>query len=167
MVNKYTRAKKEKLIEQINKLEQKIDFIKIFGIIKSNEDILTKETSDSILMFFHDLKHETYEEIDNFLKTKKNNENGSDDNVQEYKPYAQDDFPGNKHISPKLKYSNRERNLIKRTKYDKDLEQENGTDIMYCKFNVENLTETEANSTEDQDTENNFEVSINETMKDI
>ena len=31
----------------------------------------------------------------------------------------------------------------------------------------ENLTETEANSTEDQDTENNFEVSINETMKDI
>ena len=85
MGKKYTHSKKEKLVEKINKLTNKEDFINIFKIIKSREDKLTKETGDSILMFFHDLKNETYEEIDNYIKMVNNNKTINEKKVKEYK----------------------------------------------------------------------------------
>ena len=51
-------------------------------------------------------------------------------------------------MSPKLKYSNRERNLIKRKRYDQTLMEENGSDVVYCRINVENATETDVHTTE-------------------
>jgi len=149
MVKKYTHEKKEKLVEKINQMKQKKDFIKILEIIKKRENKPTKEIGNTTLMFFHDLKDETYNEINKYIKkVNKLNKKDTDSNEQEYKPYSSDEFNSTGHISPNLKYSNREKNLIKRTRYDKNLEEENGSDVMYCKFSVNNLTETEGNSTE-------------------
>jgi len=158
MVKKYTRHKKEKLVEKINQLTKKEDYIQVYSIIKNREDKPTKEVGNTTLMFFHDLKDETYDEISKYIKKieKKNKKTNPKNKSQEYKPYSSDEFVSNSTMSPKLKYSNREKNLIKRTRYDKNLEEENGSDVMYCKFNVDNLTETDqnSNSTSDNDKKN-------------
>jgi len=144
MVKKYTRDRKERMVAKINKLTKKEHFIKVFKIIQENENKPTKEIGDSMMMFFHDLKNETYEEIDKFLKTVQKKEKKNDIITDDYKPYSNDEFPHNKDISPKLKYSNKEKNLIKRKRYDQNLMEENGSDVVYCKFNVETITETDA-----------------------
>lgn len=158
MTKKYSVEKKEKLVNKIKRLKNKEDFITIFNIIQEKEQKPIKEVGDSTMMFFHDLKNQTYEAIDKFLKDthKKQKQHEIDQDSSkntEYKPYSQDEFPHQKTMSPKLKYSNRERNLIKRKRYDQTLMEENGSDVVYCKFNVENATETDVYTTE---TENNI-----------
>lgn len=165
MTKKYSIEKKEKLVNKIKKLKNKEDFIKIYNLIQEKEKKPIKEVGESTMMFFHDLKSETYEAIDKFLKDihkKQKQTNGDQCTTEntEYKPYSQDEFPSQKTMSPKLKYSNRERNLIKRKRYDQTLMEENGSDVVYCKFNVENVTDTDIHTTE---TENN--TSCNEKIK--
>ena len=147
MGKKYNRDRKERLVNRINKLRTTEDFVKVYNIIQKRENLATKEVEDSTMMFFHDLKDETYAEIDKFVKKTLKKHNNDEDNItttdlQEYQPYSQDEFPHQKHINPKLKYSNRERNLIKRTQYNRNLQEENGSDVMYCQFDVNNLTDT-------------------------
>lgn len=163
MTKKYRIDKKEKLVSKINKLTKKEDFIKIYNIIQEKEQKPIKEIGDSTMMFFHDLKYETYEAIDKYLKdtskTRKNqNLDQSAGENTEYLPYSQDEFPNQKSMSPKLKYSNRERNLIKRKRYDQTLMEENGSDVIYCKFNVENVTDTDVHTTDNENNTINTEV---------
>lgn len=145
MSKKYSTSKKEKLVERIGKLQTKDEYVKLYKIIqKKNKNKPTKQVGDTTVMFFHDLDNETYQEIEKYLdKTLKKYENDSknSDYTEEYKPYSQDEFPDEKEISPKLKYSNREKNIIKRKRYDQTLTEENGSDVKYCNFNVENLSE--------------------------
>lgn len=64
----------------------------------------------------------------------------------EYKPYTQDEFPSQKGISPKFKYSNKEKNLIKRKRYDNNI---NAPDenVVYCEFDINNITESDKQTT--------------------
>ena len=76
MTKKYSIEKKEKLVNKIKKLKNKEDFITIFNLIQEKEQKPIKEVGDSTMMYFHDLKSQTYEAIDNFLKdTHKNKSN--------------------------------------------------------------------------------------------
>lgn len=170
MGKKYNRDKKEKLVNRINKLRSTEDFVKVYNIIQKRESLATKEVEKSTMMFFHDLKDDTYAEIDKFVKkTIKKYDNNEDSvvttDLQEYQPYSQDEFPHQKHINPKLKYSNRERNLIKRTQYNRNLQEENGSEVMYCQFDVNNLTDTMTETENGEDVENEEDAEINEPVK--
>lgn len=152
MNKKYSHSKKKKLVNKINKLKNKEHYVQVLKIIKKREDVPTKETGNSTFMFFHNLQNETYCELEKYVKSilKKNKKTKSNDNdtitsssVQEYKPYSNDKYTINKNMNPKLKYSNKEKNILKKTHYDINLMEENGSDIVYTQFNVDNLTDTD------------------------
>ena len=146
MSKKYTHAKKERLVNKINKLTNKEHLKKVLKIIKDRESEPMKDTGHSTVMFFHNLNDETYTALDKYIKsvTKKvKKSTPSSASAQEYVPYSNDEFPMQKHLSPNLKLSNRERNILKKTKYDRNLMEENGSDIVYAKFSFDNLTDTE------------------------
>ena len=55
---------------------------------------------------------------------------------KKYVPYVKDDFPSQRELCPKLKFSNRERNLIKRCRYDESINMDNESNIIYQDFDV-------------------------------
>ena len=145
MPNKYTRDQIKKLASKINKFTNKNDFIKIFEILKDEIGDSVTENNNGLFMFFHNLSDDTYEKIEKEVKrvNKKKNYYTDSESIskKEYTPYMQDDFPTHKDLSPKFKYSNTEKNLIKRRHYNENV---NNTDdnVVYTKFNV-NLTDSE------------------------
>ena len=142
---RYSTSKKEKLVERINELKTEKEYLELYEIIQGKNKKPTKQVGDSTVMFFHDLDNDTYIEIEKYLdKTLKKYEKKKDtesEYTEDYKPYSQDEFPDEKEISSKLKYSNKEKNLIKRKRYDQTLNEENGSDVVYCDFNIDNFSE--------------------------
>ena len=148
--SEYPYEKKVHLVDKISKIKSKKVLVKIFEIInEDNKDISIN--SNGIFMYFNKLNNDTYYEIEHFLRqiNKKNklNSTSSDDNIlkKEYKPYVVDDFPSQKGMCPKLKYSNREKNLIKRKRYDNNINSENKVDesIVYCYYDSETISDQE------------------------
>ncbi len=82
------------------------------------------------------------ESQDNLSENSDSHTSSSHNKSVEYKPYTQDEFPSQKGISPKFKYSNKEKNLIKRKRYDKNINttEEN---VVYCEFDINNVTESD------------------------
>ncbi len=116
----YSHEKKKKLAERISKLKKKEDMVKILEIIyQDNKDIT--ENQNGLFMFFHNLNNVTYCKIEAYLKSstiKKSSEVDETASEKEYTPYDTNEFPDQDTLSPKLKYSNREKNIIKRQRYD-------------------------------------------------
>jgi hypothetical protein len=158
----YSHKKKEKLANKVSKIKRKKDLVNIFKIINGENDNVT-ENNNGLFLFFHNLQYETYIKLENYLNhmnNSSNSDNNSDNNnsysdelsfKKEYKPYSIDEFPSQRNFSPKLKYSNKEKNLIKRQRYDDNINNENNNNnnnnsnnsITYCDFNVSNLTDSE------------------------
>ena len=95
-------------------------------------------------MIFNSLGDTTYHKLDLYLRsiTKKKNGNTSENlSEQEYKSYVKNEFPEQEHFNPKLKYSNREKNIIKRQRYDKLIESEKNENIIFQ--NVDTSPESE------------------------
>jgi hypothetical protein len=66
---------------------------------------------------------------------------------KEYNPYTPEEFPAQDGLCPKLKYSNHEKNLIKRQRYDNNINSENNKDnIVYCDFDVSNIQDSESDT---------------------
>lgn len=143
MNKEYTYEMKKKLAARISKLDKVKDkqhLIKIYEIISGENPTIT-EKKNEVLMFFHKLNNETYNKLDNYIKQirkkLKNDSSNTSTEKKEYKPYAHDDFPDQEKLSPKLKYSNREKNIIKRQRYDETINSDNNNvvnKITYCKF---------------------------------
>ena len=137
--NTFTYEKKKRLADKISKIKKKEDLVKIFEIIHNDNKNYT-ETQNGLFMLFNSLSDATYHKIDLYIRsiTKKKTANTSENlSEQEYKSYVKNDFPEQKHFNPKLKYSNREKNIIKRQRYDKLIESEkNDTNIIYQKFDA-------------------------------
>lgn len=147
--NKYSTSKKKKLVNRIGKLKKKKEYHDIYNIIQKNDDVPVKHSDNEVILFFHNLNNKTYIEIEKYLDSKLNDykENRNDSEMtEEYKSYSQDDFPDEKNIDSKFKYSNKEKNLIKRKRYDKSLNEENGSNIVYCDFDINNLSENKTDS---------------------
>lgn len=158
----YSHKKKEKLANRISKIKRKKELVKIFEIIRNENDTVT-ENNNGLFMYFHNLKYDTYIKIEKYLAlldkqilhysdntiisedSQNNNCTNTDTAQKEYKPYTTDDFPSQREFSPKLKYSNKEKNLIKRQRYDDNINSENNINesILYCNFNVSNLTDSD------------------------
>lgn len=130
----YTYDEKVALSEKIRKLDNKNNIINILKIIyEDNQNIF--ENKNGIYMFFHLLGDSTYAKIEYTLKLINNNVKSTGEK-KEYIPYVKDEFPSQKELCPKLKFSNKERNLIKRCRYDESINLDNETNIVYQEFDV-------------------------------
>ena len=147
MNNTFTYEKKKKLAEKISKLKKKDDIVKIFEIIYEQDQSVT-ENQNGLFMIFNNLNDATYHKIDLYMKsiTKKQSspasENTSD--KKEFISYVQNEFPDQDHFNPKLKYSNKEKNIIKRQRYEKMITSEKDSDenIVYKKFDGATLSDS-------------------------
>lgn len=151
MEKKYTHERKKKLAEKISKITSKKDQVRIFEIIYEDNKSVT-ENNNGLFMLFHKLSDGTYHKIDKELRRINKRKNYYSDSVnsetyslerREYKPYSQEDFPVQKGISPKLKYSNKEKNLLKRQRYDNNINQDSDSSIVYTRFDVSSISESE------------------------
>ena len=142
METPYPSHKKKRLAERISKLKKKEDMIKIFEIIYQDNKNIT-ENQNGLFMFFHTLNDSTYHKIDLYLRStvkKKSIVDSTDGNSDkqdiEYSSYTKNEFPDQDNFNPKLKYSNKEKNLIKRQRYDNHLSSEHNSEnfIIYQKY---------------------------------
>lgn len=165
---KYSHKDKEKLAEKISKVTVKRDCVKIFEIMQQDPVISNLENKitvnrNGVFMFFQNFSDDTYNKIDTFLELvnkkrhyyvnsdSETNENddenvsANNDDLNDYVPYSQDEFPNQKGISPKLKYSNEEKNIIKRCRYNRNINDQNNSekDIEYREFNLGSLTDSD------------------------
>ena len=147
MVDIYSFEDLEKIVDKISKIRKKKYLEQIRDlIIENNPDIKVTENSNGLFFHFHNLSNETYIKINIFLKniSKAKKIYNSDQLSSEYIPYSNDDFPFDS--DPKLKYSNREKNIIKRKIYDKELnghseENIDNNDLI----NLNNINEAKSN----------------------
>jgi hypothetical protein len=149
--NVYSYDKKKRLAKKISTLKRKKDMVKILEIISEDDTNIT-ENQNGLFMFFHKLNDSTYHKIDLYLRstTKKKTSENSDKN--NFVSYAKNEFSDTKgkgktisENNPKLKYSNREKNIIKRQRYSERLLSESNTEsnVMYTKFDVNILSDSE------------------------
>ena len=147
----YPYEKKKKLAERIGRIKKKDDLKAIFSIIKEeNKSLATSNNDNGIFMMFHNLSNSTYYRIEKHIRqiniqNQEISESASETSEKKtYKPYTIDDFPAQEKLSPKLKYSNKEKNLIKRQRYNDNITDEApGKTVIYCDFQVENTTDSE------------------------
>jgi len=141
----YPFEQKKKLANKISKIKKKNDLITIYNIIRDENKNLNHSNNDNgIFMMFHNLSNQTYYKLDEFLQSRKTTTLSDTSDKSEYKPYSIEEFAGQDKLSPKLKYSNREKNLIKRQRYN---ENTNDSDVIYCDFNIVNTEESEGTDT--------------------
>lgn len=148
MATSYTHEMKKKLAKNIQKIKKKEDLAKIVDLIM-NDDPYYRENNNGTFFFFNKLKNETYAKIEkelNEIISKKRNSESSTSEGRKYTPYAADEFPSQKGISPKLKFSNREKSLIKRRRYDKNINQDVESDVVYTSFETDILSDSTKNS---------------------
>ena len=154
----YPYDKKKRLAKKISTLKRKEDMVKILEIIYEDNKNIT-ENQNGLFMFFHKLNDSTYHKIDLYLrmntKKKTSDEKSVDESSSSFISYAKNEFSdtNQKSISesnPKLKYSNREKNIIKRQRYSEQLHSENNTDshVLYTKFDMPVLSDTANQSSE-------------------
>lgn len=141
MEGAYTYEKKKRLANKISSIKKKEDLLNIFDIIYSdNKDV--SENHNGIFMLFHTLNDTTYCRIETYLKSiskkRVSSETTSErDEKIEFIPYEKNEFPEQEMLSPKLKYNNRERNMIKRQRYDEQCNDSSETPISISQqFNV-------------------------------
>lgn len=125
---KYPKIKKEILKNKIEKIRNKIVLANIFLIIESeNNDIMSNSTvnSNGIHMLFNNLAYDTYIQLERYISRYERNRQkeisemqNSDDlrysdsmNAHNSSEYAETSMS-------KLKYSNKEKMLIRRCEYD-------------------------------------------------
>lgn len=130
--------KKKKLASKISELRNKEDLKKIKKIIfETNPNIAVNKDSGGILMFFQNLNIETYFNLENYLKeieirkiTNRTNkitrsseklQNGSDSACNKLSDRMI--FNGNDQKNAEFKYSNKEKNIIRKKEYDNIIRQ--------------------------------------------
>lgn len=111
----FSYEKKAKQAEKIRSLGDKNKLKKIWHIIKNNNpQINYKQSSDGILMFYQNCTNDTYIEIDNILNSKTNNLQSIQQSSEQFNS-SDADYSKDR---TRLRYSNKERKLIKRQEYE-------------------------------------------------
>jgi len=154
----YTFERKKRLAAKIAKLKKKEDLVQIVDII--SEEIKLSENQYGMFMVFNKLSDKTYEKIEQFIASKKRTTNSETLSTEkkEYIPYAKDEFPEQEKLSPKYKYSNKERNIIKRQRYDDHLN--NNNNVIYKDFDANMLSDSEKITSEKITSEKSASVQI-------
>lgn len=142
-VKKLTYDEKKEIIDKITNMKSKKILANIFAITY-NEKKKFSQNTNGIFINYNDVSDETFNKIDAYITehTKVKVVSVAEDN-NKYQPYTEDEFPENNVFSPKLKFSNREKNFIKRKRYEENMDRENNEHVVYEQFNVKNIAETE------------------------
>lgn len=118
----YSYKKKQKLANIISKLKKKEDMINIMNIISEDKVNIT-ENQNGLFLLFDKLNDDTYRKIENYLESiqKKpitssdcSSANGVSSDKKKYNPSFNDDGVNGQNI----RYTSKERNIIKREKYE-------------------------------------------------
>lgn len=122
----YTFEKMDKIRRDIEKIKNKKFLNEVRNIILTfNPNISITKNENGIYLYFHNLKHQTYTALTTHIKKYKSlNEINKVESIDsDCITYSNIDYPfeGNS----KLKYSNREKNIIKRKMYDFELKTQN------------------------------------------
>lgn len=131
----YSLEFKRKLKERIEKLTEREHIEKIKQLIfKHNPDLSYTQNSSGVLLFFHNLTHETYSKLDSYLKKIDN------DKFKKITMNMTDEEPIPHHSQltdtinqSNIRLSSLEKNIIKKKDYYEKLKEENNvdTDIIY------------------------------------
>lgn len=162
----YSFDQKEKLARKIQKLKKDKYFIDVFDIIlKYNPDINITTNPSGHFMYFQNLKTETYQAIEKYIKKITmgqliSDSNGSTSNKLLSESIKQSSDDETISYNPKLKYSNREKNLMKRKIYDKQLNSEVPTSYYTTS------SYSSANTTTDNILQDSDNVNLNITVDD-
>ena len=114
--------KKKSLLDNINDLNNENHYMTIYEIIiTNNPEIMIKENEHSITLFFHNLTERTYNEIEEFLCSLKeeDNEDMFRDNILKM------NIENEELQNPHIQFNNKEKNFLNRQKFSKILENEN------------------------------------------
>lgn len=138
----YTENQIKGIKRKINKLKDENILVEILRVI--NDDPNNKrifKNNDGVYMMFHNLTPHTYTVINKIADNYKIKEVN---NIKtEFSLYSNDEFPLQDGISSKLKLSNREKNILKRKLYDKEINKNYDENVVYSDFDVNNLTDSE------------------------
>lgn len=147
---RYTHEKKKRIAKKIEKIgkRNKKEIVKIYEIIQNDKKVqeqkLMTKNDNGYWMFFHKLEDTTYAKIELELANIYNRSSpiGSD-TIDDYKPYVQEEFPSQKGMAQRFKYSNKEKTLMKRQMYADKISMDNKSDVIYTVFDVTSLTDSE------------------------
>ena len=145
----FTFEEIEELANTIGKIKQKTHLKVIGNIIMTNNPNIsvTRTVYDSSYLCFDKLTNDTYTQLHDYIKKiKLQGKHNDGTKSAEYVPYSKSEYPfeGN----AKLRYSNREKNLIKRKQYDKEI---NNTDDQIQTLSFENRSQVNTTSNNSED----------------
>lgn len=121
----FSHKQKKLLAKKISDIEKKHHILNICEIIKNDSSHKeVTENNNGVFMHFQNLNNETYIKIEQYIEnisiTNASSTPLSSDDV--YTPYSYDEYNIQPNSSSKIKYSNKEKNIIKRKRYDQLLE---------------------------------------------
>ena len=121
---KWTYSRKKKLLNKINRITNKEDMIAIFNIIQKEQKSY-KQLKNSILMFFHDLHDETYDELNKFINTLVLSIRTKNKVIEDYVPYTEEEYK---------EYSKKERSILWGIERENELDKNKEDNIIYVNF---------------------------------
>ena len=151
-MSEYPHSKKKKLVEKIEKLTERKDLLKVKDIIfEHNPDLSSVKNATGILLYFHKLTVPTYQALEKFLNKKLLKECAkSVKNINTMESVVSSEMnvsstgkstgtgSGSKKKKSKKKegyrYSNKEKNIMRRNNYEKTLNEQNGTETVTVDF---------------------------------
>lgn len=131
----FTYKQKINLSKKISLLKKKKDLLFICNLIKNDAKknnpgkiMPVTNNENGIFLNFHNLQNDTYTEIEQYVNAIiMPSLSASSEECQDFIPYSQDEYPLQNNLGQKLKYSNREKNILKRKQYDKIVTESNNS----------------------------------------
>lgn len=118
-MKQYSHEQKKQLAERISKIKKKEVLIKVGEIIKNDNQSIT-ENSNGLFIFFNKISDSACQQIETLLNdTKKVRSSNDSSSELDYTTYSQSEF-----TDSEAKYSNKEKNLIKKQRHGEYLEKE-------------------------------------------
>jgi hypothetical protein len=118
MSEPYSYSKKKKLANMLSKLKKKEDMINIMNIISGSEDVNITENQNGLFLIFDNLHDNTYYKIEKYLSSlKKSLSSEISDTSSDKKKYTSY-YNEDSITSQDIKYTSKERNIIKRQRYE-------------------------------------------------
>lgn len=119
----YSKIKKEILRDKIEKIKNAYVLTQIYYIIKNYEkEVVENATTNQngIHMFFHNLHYETYIKLDKFVQQIEKKQKNNLIEAMSSEDHYRTSYDSSDQMIPKLKYSNKEKIIIRRNEYEHD-----------------------------------------------
>lgn len=140
-MKKFTHQDKKKLAKKIGKLD-KDNYIKLFKIVKQDGVKYTKN-KNGVFFDFKLLSDNALQKIDDLVKSVLNNDTESSIS-NTYTPYTNEEFGDYRKNGVGL--SKQDKTIIKKHRINNDIISSinEDSDVMYCDYNTNNLSESES-----------------------